>query len=1182
MHARFDPAASPPVVPAPNDLATDPSTGLLAVPLPPNASDADKALVDYLNTLDGFPADSPGEATFDANLDPATAVAANVRVFDVTAGYTEVTGLAVAATNDQPGAAKSRLDISPPLTGWKAGHTYALALVGGSKGIKGKGGVPVVGTAAWALVRSGKSLVTCADLKTNCSASTTLIPSTEIDAGKRKADQTAKALQLEGLRLKYKPVVDALTAQGVARADIPLAWTFKVAFATPSIAFQPAGAIPQVPLPNDLAIDPTTHLVNAPIDPRTSAANQEFTRDYLNTLDGFPVATTASAAVVGGTLDPASVKASTVIVLDLSPGTNGAPSAPPVVAISYDTVSRQIVVTPPAAGWVKGHTYAIAIAGGPHGVRSSTGGDVIGSDVWALVRGAGSLVTCTDLTSAACASAVHVISLSASDAVALERVRQGYQPLIAELGTLGLAREDIAAAWTFSAVSQPEATFDLANKIVPFPNDLLLSPDRTHVNLPVPPGSGLLTQLTLGLNTLDGFSTTADIVSTNMPLAPALTDNARLDSTTFGNGAAGVVKLAGGHTSPIVKPCVNDEAVAGCLFTADADAGHPQQFSLQPQAPLDEKTQYAAYLSTSMKARNGKSIIAGPAFALVRSENALVDATGESTIGGVPSAEAAQLEPLRLGLKPMFDGLAAGGLTRAKLALAWTFRTQSEITTLTQLNQVPAALGQAGALPATVAYLVDVTAATKDQLTLLQAPSDKIGKVFAGALDVAFLLNTPTGTFNPAAPRIDRIPFLLTTPLPPPLGIANPIPARPITIFSHGLHSYYKVSILLANSLAAANQSMIAIDLVDHGDRSDCRGAGPVASGSGLPQPNDGSDDNACADKTKMMCDESTTPTPTAGRCIAQFAADRAACDSVSAGGIPGDLFCQNATGVLAYNQGRCLADNKCEGGDFLRNQTDPFKKPTISGWNIISLTNLFATRDNFRQSSVDFSQLVRVIQSADMNAVFPMGLTKAVSNAGAVSPDANRINFGGQSLGGILGTLFTASNPTTHNVLLNVAGGSPVVLLQSSPAFAGAYASLKATLAGAGVPPNTAAFDQFLNTAKWILDPADPMNMGYGLTHSVVTGVTLPADRNAFVQYIEKDAVVPNVSTDRLLAGANRPGDALCKVYEFTNLSATDIPISGRHSFLLVPPAQTAASLALTTTAQTQAATFFATGATP
>ena len=62
--ANFDPGANPPVVPTPNDLATDPTTGLLVVPPPPNASAADIEFAAYLSTLNGFPSDTPAQATF--------------------------------------------------------------------------------------------------------------------------------------------------------------------------------------------------------------------------------------------------------------------------------------------------------------------------------------------------------------------------------------------------------------------------------------------------------------------------------------------------------------------------------------------------------------------------------------------------------------------------------------------------------------------------------------------------------------------------------------------------------------------------------------------------------------------------------------------------------------------------------------------------------------------------------------------------------------------------------------------------------------------------------------------------------------------------------------------------------------------------------------------------------------
>ena len=60
--ARFDPGSNPAVVPLPNDLATG-SNGLLHVTPPAGASGADLEFVGYLNTLDGFPADTPASVT---------------------------------------------------------------------------------------------------------------------------------------------------------------------------------------------------------------------------------------------------------------------------------------------------------------------------------------------------------------------------------------------------------------------------------------------------------------------------------------------------------------------------------------------------------------------------------------------------------------------------------------------------------------------------------------------------------------------------------------------------------------------------------------------------------------------------------------------------------------------------------------------------------------------------------------------------------------------------------------------------------------------------------------------------------------------------------------------------------------------------------------------------------------
>ncbi len=166
-------------------------------------------------------------------------------------------------------------------------------------------------------------------------------------------------------------------------------------------------------------------------------------------------------------------------------------------------------------------------------------------------------------------------------------------------------------------------------------------------------------------------------------------------------------------------------------------------------------------------------------------------------------------------------------------------------------------------------------------------------------------------------------------------------------------------------------------------------------------------------------------------------------------------------------------------------------------------------------------------------------------------------------------------------------------------PSFAAQKTALLSTLAAQGLQPGTPAFDQFLGLAQWILDPADPANMGYRLTHPVDLGggVLAPqAGRKAFIQFIEGDQTVPNISNFALVAGANRtfnpaaPPGLGCVAplfcYELTEkgdgFDATSAPPANRHGFLLSPPSATAGGLAITTKAQTQAATFLATGALP
>src|SRR5207302_862505 len=130
---------------------------------------------------------------------------------------------------------------------------------------------------------------------------------------------------------------------------------------------------------------------------------------------------------------------------------------------------------------------------------------VVASSVWALVRSSAPLVDCTDLTSPTCKATITAAPLTIGQAIQLETLRRSYAPALDALDANGVSRADVSLLWTFSTVSLPEATFDPANSIVPFPNNVLRTTGANpHLNLPIPDGGSMMQQQLIGgLNTLD-------------------------------------------------------------------------------------------------------------------------------------------------------------------------------------------------------------------------------------------------------------------------------------------------------------------------------------------------------------------------------------------------------------------------------------------------------------------------------------------------------------------------------------------------------------------------------------------------------------------------------------------------------------------------------------------------------
>src|SRR5215472_15592981 len=196
--ALFDPSQS--VVPTPTILAYDPVHKRLAVPIADTASPAQREFVTFLNSLDGYPEDTPGKVSFSDNLVPASVNPNSVLILDGTTGAPIAGATAVLDPTNA-----TQINIVPPATGWPAGKLIAVALIAGNNGLKAANGAPVVGSAVWGLVKSSSPLVTGCDTLLNpdgtpnpaCQPTVSVIPSSETEPAARLQDQSRSAVLLE-------------------------------------------------------------------------------------------------------------------------------------------------------------------------------------------------------------------------------------------------------------------------------------------------------------------------------------------------------------------------------------------------------------------------------------------------------------------------------------------------------------------------------------------------------------------------------------------------------------------------------------------------------------------------------------------------------------------------------------------------------------------------------------------------------------------------------------------------------------------------------------------------------------------------------------------------------------------------------------------------------------------------
>jgi hypothetical protein len=184
--------------------------------------------------------------------------------------------------------------------------------------------------------------------------------------------------------------------------------------------------------------------------------------------------------------------------------------------------------------------------------------------------------------------------------------------------------------------------------------------------------------------------------------------------------------------------------------------------------------------------------------------------------------------------------------------------------------------------------------------------------------------------------------------------------------------------------------------------------------------------------------------------------------------------------------------------------------------------------RDCLRQTALDLSQLVHTIQT---------GLD--LDGDGIADLDPNKIYYGGQSLGGIYGTIFSALEPNVRGSVLNVGGGTIVDIVRWSSSYHGLAAAELASrvpsLLNAGNDfndnyvfpfqpvkvndvPGAIQIQNAFELYEWLESPGDPVYYAPHLVNSSLPGV--PAKHILF-QFARADTTMPNPATTRLINAA-------------------------------------------------------------
>lgn len=602
--------------------------------------------------------------------------------------------------------------------------------------------------------------------------------------------------------------------------------------------------------------------------------------------------------------------------------------------------------------------------------------------------------------------------------------------------------------------------FDPANRIIPFPNNLLLDPANGKVKLPAQCGeSPTAKALREGvLNQLDGFGTYESALTVTFTEA--------VDVASLADKIV-IYKRGADVSTATSLPVVT---LPSMTQRFDANCENPKvipQLIIVPGVPLEQKSVYVVALRKGIKATGGQEFSPSLTWAIMRSkedpvtvENGVIVAD-RTPLNPADPEDAARL----LGIDQLWNVFAGmlkfvaeelpegKRLAREEILLAWEFKTQ---TTTDPLDPAvagsPAASVLRGGLEDVISIIGGGTAeqflvnVTPDRTCDLY-PCSEVGDVQRGKLNANryqprlpnplagsceapdFLGCAIAGQWSdPANPTLqgnpDRLDVFIVTP-----KVACPAEGCPTIIFGHGLGQSKGNALVIGARFAEQGFATVAIDAVAHGSR-----------------------------RARLS--------------------NTGACANFNDPKNPGDTRPPNPT---------CHA---------------PFLSP-----------NLGATRDNIRQTVLDNHSLVAALKvcngtpcggfKPDLAKLFYVGQSLGGilgTTTAATIPDlkASVLNVPA------VGWVDILENTKTDGIKCPLVDG-----LIAAGILVGEKSNFPATpttgLCAGDEWKTQPGYRQFSSIGRWVLDAADPANFARKL-----------ATRRFLIQQVVDDQVVPNIATER------------------------------------------------------------------